>query len=98
MTKNSAAQLRKQRAAKHMQQTESSKAEAVSIGIVSELIASLCCLGPAFTVLLGLSGFGAALSLTQFQPYFLALSIISSTSAVWIYLRRKNQGQATFMW
>jgi len=68
------------------------KTEAVGIGVVSGIIASTCCLGPVFIVLLGLSSLSAALSLTQYQPYFLVLSIIFMAGAVWAYLRKKNQG------
>jgi len=71
---------------------EGNKTGAVGIGIGSGIIASICCLGPAFIVLLGLSGLSAALSLTQFQPYFIALSIVFMAGAIWVYLRRKNQG------
>lgn len=83
---------KKYRSTRKSQQKNASKAGAIGIGVASGVIASICCLGPAFIVLLGLSGLGAALSLTQFQPYFLALSIISVAGAVWIYLRKKNQG------
>lgn len=73
-------------------QEKSNKTEALGIGVGSGIIASICCLGPVFIVMLGLSGLGAALSLTRFQPYFLGLSIISMAGAVWVYLRKKNQG------
>lgn len=68
------------------------KTEAVGIGVVSGIIASICCLGPVFIVLLGLSSLSAALSITQYQPYFLVLSIIFMAGAIWVYLRKKNQG------
>lgn len=69
------------------------KRKAVGIGIGSGMIASLCCLGPAFIVLLGLTSLSVALSLTQFQPYFLASSLIFMVGIIWLYLRKKNQGR-----
>ncbi|MFQ5759209.1 MAG: mercuric transporter MerT family protein [Candidatus Bathyarchaeia archaeon] len=83
---------KKKKLTKENQQKNSGKAGAIGIGVASGIVASLCCLGPAFIVLLGLSSLSAALTLTQFQPYFLALSIISMAGAVWVYLRKKNQG------
>jgi len=69
------------------------KKKAVEIGIGSGIIAALCCLGPAFIVSLGLSSLSVALALTQFQPYFIALSLIFMISTIWLYLRKKNNGR-----
>jgi thiol-disulfide isomerase/thioredoxin len=68
------------------------KTVAISIGVVSGIIASLCCLGPVFIILLGLSSLSVAISITQYNPYFLILSFIFMAGAIWVYLRKKNQG------
>ena len=55
---------------------EPSKNKSVKVGVIAGLLASLCCIGPIIIIFFGLGSFSFALSLSQYKPYFLILSII----------------------
>lgn len=57
-------------------------------GIVSALLASLCCVTPLAVVLVGFGSLSIALSFLRYRPYFLALGIIFLSVATYIYLKR----------
>lgn len=45
-------------------------------GLLSALVASLCCVGPLALILLGVGGASTALSIGYRKPYFLAFGVI----------------------
>ena len=49
---------------------------ALKQGLLSALIASLCCIGPLVLILLGVGGASTALSIGYRKPYFLAFGAI----------------------
>jgi copper chaperone CopZ len=63
----------------------------IIIGIISALIASLCCVGPIIILLLGLSTVSFALSLSKYKLYFLLAGITFATLAIAIYLRQRSK-------
>jgi mercuric ion transport protein len=63
----------------------------ITIGIISALIASLCCVGPIIILLLGLSTVSFALSLSKYKLYFLLGGIAFATLAIAIYLRQRSK-------
>jgi copper chaperone CopZ len=63
----------------------------IIIGIISALVASLCCIGPIIILLFGLSTVSFALSLSKYKIYFLLAGIIFATLAIVIYLRQRSK-------
>jgi copper chaperone CopZ len=63
----------------------------IIIGIISALIASLCCVGPIIILLLGLSTVSFALSLSKYKLYFLLAGITFATLSIAIYLRQRSK-------
>jgi mercuric ion transport protein len=62
--------------------------KAVAIGIKAGLLSSLCCVGALILVLLGIGTVSAALSLTQYRPYFVALGLIFMTASIWYHFKK----------
>ncbi len=50
--------------------------KARSIGILSALTASVCCLGPVVLILLGLGGLGIGVAIGRYHWYFMAAGIL----------------------
>ncbi len=48
---------------------------AIKWGVLSALVASLCCVGPLVLILLGVGGASTALSIGYRKPYFLAIGL-----------------------
>jgi len=65
--------------------------EAIKSGFLPGLIATLCCLGPLFLIMLGLISASTALSFTMYREWFLALSIILFIGTLWFYIKRRRQ-------
>jgi copper chaperone CopZ len=63
----------------------------IIIGIISALIASLCCVGPIIILLFGLSTVSFALSLSKYNLYFLLAGISFATLAIAIYIRQRSK-------
>ncbi len=68
--------------------------KAVAIGIKAGLLSSLCCVGALILVLLGIGTVSAALSLTQYRPYFVALGIIFMTASIWYHFKKSCKDEA----
>ena len=65
-----------------------------AIGSVgAAFLASACCIGPSLAAVLGISGFGALLSLAVYRPYFLGLAWISLAYAYFLTYRKKARGE-----
>lgn len=65
--------------------------ETIKSGILPGLVATLCCLGPLFLIMLGLISASTALSFTMYRKWFLALSVILFIGTVWFYLKKRRQ-------
>jgi copper chaperone CopZ len=63
----------------------------IIIGIISALIASLCCLGLIIILLFGLSAFSFVFSLSKYNIYFLLAGISFATLAIAIYIRQRSK-------
>jgi hypothetical protein len=63
---------------------------ATGVGIGSGIIASLCCLLPIVLIFLGIGSISTALSITQYKPYFLFLSLVFMAGFSWVYLKKSN--------
>jgi mercuric ion transport protein len=63
----------------------------IIIGIISALIASLCCVGPVIILLFGLSAVSFALSISKYNLYFLLAGISFATLAIAIYIRQRSK-------
>lgn len=50
--------------------------EAMTWGVLSAIVASLCCVGPLVLILLGVGGASTALSIGYRKPYFLAIGLV----------------------
>ena len=62
--------------------------KAVAIGIKAGVLSSLCCVGPLILVVLGIGTVSAALSLTQYRPYFILLGLVFMAAATWYHLKK----------
>ncbi|MBI4468746.1 MAG: cation transporter [Acidobacteria bacterium] len=58
--------------------------------VAAAIAASLCCLGPLVTVLLGLGTFGAAAMFEGFRPYLLGLTALLLTGAFYVTYRKRE--------
>jgi copper chaperone CopZ len=58
-----------------------------SIG--AAIVASLCCIGPLFAVIVGIGSFGAAAFFEQLRPYLLTLTGLLLASAFYLTYRSK---------
>lgn len=65
--------------------------EAIKSGILPGLVATLCCLGPLFLIMLGLISASTALSFTMYRKWFLVLSVVLLTGTLWFYIKRRRQ-------
>jgi mercuric ion transport protein len=63
----------------------------IIIGIISALIASLCCLGSIIILLFGLSAFSFVFSLSKYNIYFLLAGISFATLAIAIYIIQRSK-------
>lgn len=61
-----------------MKESEQNKItdSALRWGLLSALVASLCCVGPLALILLGVGGASTALSIGYRKPYFIILGVI----------------------
>lgn len=66
------------------------KIKSIKIGFWSALIASLCCLGPLFLVLLGISAVSTAVGIGYYRTYFLAGGILFFAINLAYYIKRKR--------
>lgn len=66
------------------------KFKSVKIGFWPALIASLCCLGPLFLVILGISTISTAIGIGYYKPYFLALGILFFVASLVYYLKQNK--------
>ena len=67
--------------------------KAAAIGIKAGVLSSLCCVGALVLVLLGIGTVSAALSLTQYRPYFIVLGLAFMAAATWYHFKRScNDG------
>ena len=46
------------------------------LGILSALMASVCCLGPAVLALLGLGGLGFGVEVGRYHPWFVVVALV----------------------
>ncbi len=65
--------------------------KAIAIGVKAGFLSSLCCIGALALVVLGIGTVSAALSLTQYRPYFIAASIIFMAAATWHHFKKCQQ-------
>lgn len=56
-------------------------------GVISALAASLCCVGPAVMVALGLGGIAVFSWFAEYRPWFIGLTIVFLSIAWWLALR-----------
>lgn len=62
-----------------------------SIGsIVTAIVASLCCIGPAVLAIAGAGSLGAFAALEQFRPYFIGLTALLLGVAFYLTYRRRE--------
>jgi len=67
------------------------KKEAFKMGLLPGIIATLCCLGPLFLIILGLISASTALGFTMYKPYFILLAIVILFITLWFYICRRKQ-------
>jgi copper chaperone CopZ len=58
--------------------------------IVSAIVASLCCLGPAVVALIGAGSLGAFAAFEKFRPYFIGLTAILLDAAFYLTYRKRE--------
>jgi len=73
----------------HIQESEIE--EGVKGGILSGVLASLCCVGPLVLVLFGLGSVSFALSLSQYRLYFLGIGFLFMIAVIVFHLKKKNK-------
>lgn len=61
-----------------------------NLGLVSALVSSVCCVGPALLAFLGLFGFAGGV-FSRYHWYFIAAGVIGVAVAWWQYTREKQQ-------
>lgn len=64
--------------------------KASKLGILSALIASICCIGPLVLILLGLGSLGVGATIGKYHWYFISGAIILITSAWRKFLKEKK--------
>ena len=62
-----------------------------SEGILTGIIASLCCLLPLLIILFGLGTISSALKISQYRSFFLGGGTLSLILAIILYLKRKSK-------
>ena len=63
---------------------------AVSGAVLTAIGASLCCIGPIFTLIFGVGAFGAATIFASARPYLLVAAVVALAFAFYrLYLRRE---------
>lgn len=62
------------------------------VGILTGLLASLCCITPVVLILLGLGSASFAFSFIGLKPYFLVASILMLAVSFWFYFRKRKCG------
>lgn len=62
---------------------------ALKWGVLSALVASLCCIGPLVLILLGVGGASTALSIGYRKPYFLLFGLVILAIGFY-FIYRKN--------
>lgn len=67
---------------------------ALGASVLSAIAASLCCIGPLVSLLLGLGGFAAASVLAKWRPLFLVASL-ASLALAWYLTYRKPKTQCS---
>lgn len=67
--------------------------QAKSLGLVSAIIGSACCVGPAFLAILGVFGFAGGF-LATYHWYFIAAGAIGIAVAWWQYRREQRKLRA----
>lgn len=66
------------------------KIKSIKIGFWPALIASLCCLGPLFLVLLGISTVSTAIGIGYYKPYLFVTGILFFIASLAYYLKKKK--------
>lgn len=61
---------------------------AMTWGIASALLASLCCVGPLVLILLGVGSASTALSIGYRKPYFLIFGLVVLSAAIYKLYRK----------
>jgi copper chaperone CopZ len=61
-----------------------------NLGLISALVGSVCCVGPALLAFLGLFGFAGGV-FSRYHWYFIAAGVIGVAVAWWQYSREKKQ-------
>jgi mercuric ion transport protein len=61
-----------------------------NLGLISALVSSICCVGPALLAFVGLFGFAGGV-FSRFHWYFIAAGVIGVAVAWWQYSREKRQ-------
>lgn len=61
-----------------------------NLGLISALVSSICCVGPALLAFVGLFGFAGGV-FSRFHWYFIAAGVIGVGVAWWQYTREKKQ-------
>lgn len=72
-------------------QSFSSNKEAVKMGFLPGIIATLCCLGPLILIMLGLASASTALSFAMYNRYFIVLGIVILSFSLWFFIRKRRQ-------
>lgn len=65
--------------------------QALKMGFLPGLVATLCCLGPLFLIMLGLISASTAVSITMYSKWFLGLAIILFVGTLWFYVKKRRQ-------
>lgn len=68
---------------------KSTSDSALKWGVLSAVLASLCCVGPLALILLGVGGASSALAIGYRKPYFLVLGLVILTAGFY-YLYKKS--------
>ncbi|TAM83359.1 MAG: hypothetical protein EPN47_04405 [Acidobacteria bacterium] len=61
-----------------------------NLGLISALVSSICCVGPALLAFVGLFGFAGGV-FSRYHWYFIAAGVIGVAVAWWQYTREKRQ-------
>lgn len=64
--------------------------KASKLGILSAVVASVCCLGPLLLILLGLGSLGIGAAIGRYHWYFIAVALVLLTFAWAGYLKKKK--------
>ncbi len=59
-------------------------------GIVASIIASLCCIGPAIVVLIGIGSVGAFAIFETYRPYLIGVTVALLGVAFWLVYRKRE--------